>query len=122
MRRSRRIVALATVLVMVLFAGVILCEAKGGPPSGEDAEELIEKKMENANDRIWRAVVQAQKMAEDPKQVEKAIEWVLEKTQRIADDCIEFGAKRGVNVECEDVTVYIGGKPVVIDPMKVAGL
>ncbi|HXL04303.1 MAG TPA: hypothetical protein PLH34_05840 [Bacillota bacterium] len=122
MRRSRTTVALVTVLVIVLFAGIALCEAKGGPPSGEAAYELVEKKVENANDQIWKAVAKAQKMAEDPKQVDKAIEWVLEKTQRIADNCIEFCAKRGVDVECYDEEVKIGGITVTIDPMRVAGL
>lgn len=122
MRRSRRIVAFATVLLMVLFAGIALCEANGGPPSGEDALELVEKKAENANDQIWKAVAQAQKMAEDPECVEEAIEWVLEKTQKIADKCIEFAAERGVKVLCDHEPVTIGGVTVLIDPMKVAGL
>ena len=121
MRRSRRIIALTTALMMVLFVGIALCEAEGGPPSGDAALELIEKKVENANDQIWDAVAQAQKKAEDPEQVDKAIEWLLEKTQGVADDCIEFGAKRGVEVECFDVEVDIGGRTITIDPMKVAG-
>ena len=54
--------------------------------------------------------------------VEKAIEWLLKKTQKIADDCIEFAAKRGVEVVCYVIEVEIGGYNVLIDPMRVAGL
>lgn len=121
MRRSWRVVAFVAVLVMVLSAGITLCEAKGGPPPGKNLEQ-VQKKVDKANEQIWDAVAQAQKKAENPKQVEKAIEWLLKKTQKIADDCIEFAAKRGVEVVCYVIEVEIGGYNVLIDPMRVAGL
>ena len=52
MRRSWRVVAFVTVLVMVLSAGITLCEAKGGPPPGKNLEQ-VQKKVDKANEQIW---------------------------------------------------------------------
>ena len=121
MRKPRKVAILVTVLLMVLFAGVVCCEAKEGPPSGEAALELMYRKVDIGNRQIEEAVEQAQKRAEDPDQVDRAIEWLLSYVERIADDTIEFAAKRKVWVECDDVYEDIGGVEVLIDPMKVAG-
>mgnify|MGYP000947708428 FL=1 len=121
MRKPRKVAILVTVLLMVLFAGVVCCEAKEGPPSGEAALELMYRKVDIGNRQIEEAVEQAQKRAEDPDQVDRAIEWLLSYVERIADDTIEFAAKRKITVECKKEPRIIGGVEVLIDPMKVAG-
>ncbi len=125
MRRSRKVAVLITVLVVVFLVNAAFCQAQGGPPSGADAVELLEKKVETANrqinEAIERAKARAEKKVDDPDEIEKIIEWLKDYTQRIADKTIEFAEKRAVIVDCKHETVIIGGEEVTIDPMRVAG-
>ena len=127
MRRSRRIVALATVLVMVLFAGIALCEAEEGkvyePPLDPASVDFISWKVQEANEKIWETFYQAEKKAEgaNEAEIDKIIKWVEDKIEGIAERTIDFAERHDVDVICEPETRYIGGKEVLVDPMKVAG-
>jgi|CZCA01.1.fsa_nt_gi hypothetical protein len=122
MRRSRKIVALATILMMVLFVGIALCEAKEGPPSGDAAKELVGKKLDLGNRKIEEAVERALRRAEDPDQAANAAEWLQDYVDKVAANTKKFIEKRGFEVDCDEYEVDVGGHTVYVDPMRVAGL
>ncbi|HHX27066.1 MAG TPA: hypothetical protein GX721_10430 [Firmicutes bacterium] len=128
MRRSRRILALATVLVLVLFVGIALCEAEEvivyEPPLDPASVDFIEWKVQEANEKIWETVYQAEKKAEgaDDAEIDEIITWLEGKIENIADRTIDFAERHGATVECEPEPYYIGDHEVLVDPMKVAGL
>jgi|LSQX01.3.fsa_nt_gb hypothetical protein len=127
MRRSRKIIALTTVLMMVLFAGIALCEAEEGkvyePPLDPASVDFISWKVQEANEKIWETFYQAEKKAEgaNEAEIDKIIKWVEDKIEGIAERTIDFAERHDVDVICEPETRYIGGKEVLVDPMKVAG-
>ncbi len=128
MRRSRRIIALTTVLMMVLFVGIALCEAEEvivyEPPLDPASADFIEWKVQEANAKIWETIYQAEKKAEgaDEAEIGEIITWLEGKIEDIADRTIDFAERHDATVECEPETRYIGGQEVLVDPMKVAGL
>jgi hypothetical protein len=127
MKRSRRVFALTAVLMMVLLVGIALCEAEEGkvyePPLDPASVDFIEWKVQEANAKIWETFYQAEKKAEgaDDAEIDRIIEWVESKIEGIAERTIDFAEKHDVTVECEPDIRYIGGKEVLVDPMKVAG-
>ena len=115
MRRSRKIIALTTVLMMVLFAGIALCEAEEGkvyePPLDPASVDFISWKVQEANEKIWETFYQAEKKAEgaNEAEIDKIIKWVEDKIEGIAERTIDFAERHDVDVICEPETRYIGG-------------
>ena len=92
MRKSRRIIALITVLALVLFVGATLCEAKCGSRLGKGSLGAGACKEKSAYSETLNAAPQAPKMA---------------------GNCKAPGNSVGID---------IGGYTILSNPMKVAGL
>ena len=53
------------------------------------------------------------------KDLDKLIEKVVNDTNKIADQTIQYGQKRGFEIICEFINFDIGGRKVPIDPLRV---
>lgn len=89
------------------------------------AEAKIIRIAEKANDDVDKEIAKAQKQADKAK-MEKDIDCIikklLEKTERITAKAIEKIERLGGDAECEYVEVLVGGRTVLVDPLRIVRL
>ena len=89
------------------------------------AEAKIIRIAEKANDDVDKEIAKAQEQAEKAKKaadLDRIIEKLLEKTERTVSKAIEQIERLGGEAECEYVEVLIGGRSVLVDPLRIVRL
>ena len=89
------------------------------------AEAKIIRIAEKANDDVDKEIAKAQEQAAKAKKgkdIDRIIEKLLEKTERITAKAIEKIQKLGGEAECEYVEVLVGGRTVLVDPLRIVRL
>lgn len=140
----KKVINLLLVMLLMTFTlGTVAHAAEPNPGSYEAVVNKVETANIQINIEIEKAVeagnkitaffdskiskldatdyrVYVLKSAEDLA-LEAVITDLIEDTNRIAQEAVEFGAKNGYTVTCELIEVHIGYKTVMIDPLRVIG-
>ncbi len=117
----RRIISVLLVIALAVFIF-----APAALASSSDLDKITEQ-VAALNAQIEQKVVKAQEQADKfidkgkedkvEKIREKLVQWVDKKAEKM----IEKAAEKGINVDCEYDTYYIGGVAVEIDPLFIGG-
>ncbi|NLS45040.1 MAG: hypothetical protein GX969_04800 [Firmicutes bacterium] len=123
MRKLRIIIALVTILALVSFTGISLCEAKFESSSVKvgyvSLSEAVPQLTKKADDRIGAGLSNALKIVKNAESLDKVIGSLLSKSSDNSDG----QNKQSVSgVGCEGSKVDTGGISILSVPLRVAGL
>jgi hypothetical protein len=107
-------------LLAVVFMMSLVSVAWADTGFSDEDYAKVEKHVDQANAKIADLVEKADAKADKKNaDIDKIIDQLLKQTGHVAQKAIEFGAKYGVVVECEDVEVEIGDQTVIVDPLRI---
>jgi len=87
-----------------------------------DGDSKTIEMMDKTDAKIYAEIEKAVgKVDKENADLDKIIEALIEKTEKIADKMVEKAAKDGVLVEKTYIEVEIGGRIVLVDPLRVVG-
>lgn len=116
----KKVLVLMFLLVGFLFVTQINAEAK--VLSIEEAEAIAAKANEKIEKEIEKAILEAESLKRDHRyevKLDKIINKLVLKTNKIAQKAIRDIEKLGFTAECEYQDVIIGNRVVKIDPIRV---
>jgi glycerate-2-kinase len=108
-----------------LIIALLLALSLSVPALASISQEEAIAYMENVNLHIEKEITKAQKKADkalahgDEEEIDEIIEHLLSKTSEMVREALEWAEEHGVNAIHYFITVEIGGREVLVDPIHV---
>lgn len=113
----KKVLGLTLALAILLSLSVPFVYAE------DETLEIVIETVEEANEKIDELIAEAIEETEDKtnKEIDNIIEELINDTNRMSEETINESAELGYEVVCEWIEVLIGGRIILIDPLRIVG-